>query len=249
LYSVDLYLLVIKEPKEQISRYIKSIILEYNKMRIEIIIFLITAGLIYNHYTDGKYIKVLASYKKYYQMVGIGLSGLFIYWLYKRNPLNAGQMILASNEYLKYLPIDKGTSSIISPILDFTAKQNHYLGQGNYPYSDEAYPIISMASTTRGSQAYAERKIMSSGGSGQPINNNLSTVGVPVKTKRSVSETKKKFVAARQGWKCGDCQEQLNAWFEVDHKIRLEYGGSNHVDNLVALCRDCHGKKTTIENL
>jgi 5-methylcytosine-specific restriction endonuclease McrA len=56
-------------------------------------------------------------------------------------------------------------------------------------------------------------------------------------------------VAARQGWKCGDCQLQLNAWFEVDHKIRLEHGGSNHIDNLVALCRDCHGKKTTIENL
>jgi 5-methylcytosine-specific restriction endonuclease McrA len=29
----------------------------------------------------------------------------------------------------------------------------------------------------------------------------------------------------------------------------LEYGGSNHIDNLVALCRECHGKKTTIENL
>ena len=68
-------------------------------------------------------------------------------------------------------------------------------------------------------------------------------------TKRSVSETKKKFVASRQSWKCGDCGDQLNAWFEVDHKIRLEYGGSNHVDNLVALCRECHGKKTTIENL
>ena len=68
-------------------------------------------------------------------------------------------------------------------------------------------------------------------------------------TKRSVSETKKKFVAARQNWKCGDCGEQLSAWFEVDHKIRLEYGGSNHIDNLVALCRECHGKKTTIENL
>jgi 5-methylcytosine-specific restriction endonuclease McrA len=69
------------------------------------------------------------------------------------------------------------------------------------------------------------------------------------RTKRSVSETKKKFVASRQGWKCGECQDQLNAWFEVDHKIRLEHGGSNHVDNLVALCRECHGKKTTIENL
>ena len=50
-------------------------------------------------------------------------------------------------------------------------------------------------------------------------------------TKRSVSETKKKFVAAQQSWCCGNCKKQLPAWFEVDHKVRLEYGGSNHVDN------------------
>ena len=68
-------------------------------------------------------------------------------------------------------------------------------------------------------------------------------------TKRCVSETKKKFVASQQSWKCGHCQKQLPAWFEVDHKIRLDSGGSNHVDNLVALCRDCHGRKTAMENL
>jgi 5-methylcytosine-specific restriction endonuclease McrA len=68
-------------------------------------------------------------------------------------------------------------------------------------------------------------------------------------TKRSVSETKKKYIASQQQWKCGNCDIQLPAWFEVDHKIRLENGGSNHVDNLVALCRDCHGKKTAMENL
>jgi 5-methylcytosine-specific restriction endonuclease McrA len=68
-------------------------------------------------------------------------------------------------------------------------------------------------------------------------------------TKRSVSETKKKYVASNQNWKCGDCKKQLTAWFEVDHKIRLEYGGSNHVDNLVAMCRECHGKKTAMENM
>jgi hypothetical protein len=68
-------------------------------------------------------------------------------------------------------------------------------------------------------------------------------------TKRCVSETKKKFVASQQSWKCGHCHIQLPAWFEVDHKIRLDNGGSNHVDNLVALCRDCHGKKTAMENL
>ena len=68
-------------------------------------------------------------------------------------------------------------------------------------------------------------------------------------TKRSVSETKKKYVASQQTWKCGDCREPLSAWFEVDHKTRLEHGGSNHIDNLVALCRECHGKKTAMENM
>ena len=66
---------------------------------------------------------------------------------------------------------------------------------------------------------------------------------------RSVSETKKKYVAANQNWKCDNCNKQLPAWFEVDHKVRLEYGGTNHISNLVALCRDCHGQKTALENL
>ena len=67
--------------------------------------------------------------------------------------------------------------------------------------------------------------------------------------KRSVSETKKKFVASNQNWCCGDCKEKLPAWFEVDHKKRLDQGGSNDIDNLVALCRNCHGKKTSLENI
>ena len=84
--------------------------------------------------------------------------------------------------------------------------------------------------------------MMSSGGTS-------ATNGSGVKaTKRSVSESKKKFVAAQQSWRCGDCKRQLPSWFEVDHRIRLENGGSNQVDNLVALCRDCHGKKTAFEN-
>ena len=68
-------------------------------------------------------------------------------------------------------------------------------------------------------------------------------------TSRSVSGTKKKYVAAAQEWKCNMCGKQLDAWFEVDHKTRLADGGSNHISNLVALCRDCHGKKTTLENM
>ena len=82
--------------------------------------------------------------------------------------------------------------------------------------------------------SFQEQRILSSGKTG---------------TKRSVSETKKKYVASQQEWKCGHCDKQLNAWFEVDHKIRLEHGGGNDVQNLVALCRECHGKKTAMENM
>ena len=78
-----------------------------------------------------------------------------------------------------------------------------------------------------------EKRMMSSGGSG----------------KRVVSETKKKWVASQQNWHCANCRAQLQAHFEVDHKVRLDQGGSNNVDNLVALCRNCHGEKTSIENL
>ena len=87
-----------------------------------------------------------------------------------------------------------------------------------------------------------EERILQSGGH----TNNSSTNG---RTKRSVSETKKKYVAASQNWLCGKCNTQLPAWFEVDHRTRLDQGGSNHISNLVALCRNCHGEKTALENL
>jgi 5-methylcytosine-specific restriction endonuclease McrA len=81
-----------------------------------------------------------------------------------------------------------------------------------------------------------------------PQQRRIMTSGQSQATGRSVSGTKKKYVAATQGWKCGTCKTQLDAWYEVDHKVRLADGGSNHISNLVALCRNCHGKKTTIEN-
>lgn len=178
-------------------------------MRIEIVFIIITGILVGNIYTDGKYYKMLFSLKKYYQMAGIVFGAYMLYWIIKKNPSNASEIVKASNEYLKYMPVDKNTSKMISPFLDFGTKN-----------------IVQEQQSTD--------RIIQSGKKG---------------TKRSVSETKKKFVASNQSWQCGDCNKQLNAWFEVDHVIRLEYGGSNHVDNLVALCRECHGKKTTIENL
>jgi hypothetical protein len=195
-------------------------------MRIELIIFGVVAFLMANVYTDGKYWKLLQANQKYYKMAGIALGGLTLYVLFKKFPSKASDIIRGSNEYIKYLPIDRETTGILSPILDFTAKQNIRNSGDDY-----AYPVSGIPPHQE------DRNVNRIVNSGKKA------------TKRSVSETKKKFVASRQNWKCGDCGEQLSAWFEVDHKIRLEYGGSNHVDNLVALCRECHGRKTTMENL
>lgn len=199
-------------------------------MRIEILILLVTGFLIANVYTDGKYWKLLQTNQKYYKMGGIALGGFMLFVLFKKFPAKAQDILRGSNEYLKYLPVDRETTSMLSPILDFTAKQNLY---GDM--DDVSFPIAPMA------PAGSIDRLSRSGISG--------TSGGGKATKRSVSETKKKFVASSQNWKCGDCGEQLSAWFEVDHKVRLEYGGSNHIDNLVALCRECHGRKTTMENL
>jgi hypothetical protein len=67
--------------------------------------------------------------------------------------------------------------------------------------------------------------------------------------KRNVSESKKKFVASNQQWKCSSCNELLDATYEIDHITPLYKGGTNEVSNLKALCRNCHGKKTLMDRI
>lgn len=195
-------------------------------MKLELVIFGITGLLLYNSYHDGKYSKYILSWKKYIQMATIGLVGISLYLMIKRNPLQSKNLLLYANNAVKYMPIDKTSMSIISPIFDFTNQKQGFMDSLN---SD-----LNPNFTFQNQVPRQEARILKSGQKG---------------TKRSVSETKKKYVASNQDWKCGDCGNRLNAWFEVDHKIRLEHGGGNDVTNLIALCRDCHGKKTAMENM
>jgi hypothetical protein len=206
------------------------------KFKFEFIIFIITIALVLNTYYDGKYFKLVESgnARKYIKMATIGFFGLSMYLFMKKNPENSHNIMQHANEFIKYMPISRESADMLTPFFDMTNKRT-FFGQGgdngdNGGNDDDGW-------TTR-RQQNSVNKIMTSGKTG----------GGAGPTKRSVSESKKKFVAAQQGWKCGDCKRQLPGWFEVDHKIRLEHGGSNAVDNLVALCRDCHGKKTAFEN-
>jgi hypothetical protein len=194
-------------------------------MKFELLIFGVTAFFIANTYYDNKYIDLMKNWKKYYQMIGIGFIGISTYVFLKKYPDQSRTLFTHANSVVKYLPIDRNTTHFLAPILD--------LARGGADISPQ------------------ERRMLNSGGGGAPAPSAYASGAAPSArtTKRSVSETKKKYVAAQQGWKCDDCKEQLPAWFEVDHKIRLDSGGSNHIDNLVALCRNCHGKKTALENL
>ena len=107
-------------------------------MRIEIILFLITVAIIANVYTEGKLLKKAFTFKKYYQMAGIALAALFLYYVLKKNPLNAQKILATSSDYIKYLPIDKNTTSMLSPILDFTSKQDYGMhGGSNNKYNNQ----------------------------------------------------------------------------------------------------------------
>jgi hypothetical protein len=201
-------------------------------MRLEIFVLGLTAFFVYNAYHDGKYMKMLLSFKKYYSMIFYAIVGISIYLLLKRNPENGKKMLYYANNMVKYMPIDKSTMGVLSPIFDFTSSSSHSSSGSDHlgfmeGFNDIEYPGSHI-------QNAGEKRILQSGKTG---------------TKRSVSETKKKYVASQQEWKCGKYNKQLNAWFEVDHRVRLEYGGGNDVANLVALCRECHGKKTAMENM
>jgi len=116
---------------------------------------------------------------------------------------------------------------MLSPLIDFTSKNE----TDNQCFM-ESFNGINPSQLGHGFNS--EERIINSGKNG---------------IKRSVSETKKKYVASSQDWKCGHCKSQLDHTFEIDHKLRLEYGGGNDVQNLIALCRNCHGKKTASENM
>ena len=202
-------------------------------MKIELIIFIITGLLIANTYYDGKLIKILNTIKssKYLKMATFAFGGLSLYLFLKKNPENSKEFLGRANDMIKTLPMTRESMGLISPFLNLTNTKS---------FTDTNQDIYMNGGDGGGSGG--------GGANGNPGVNRMMMSGRGT-TKRSVSETKKKFVAANQNWLCGDCKRQLPAWFEVDHVIALHNGGSNEVSNLVALCRDCHGKKTAMDRL
>ena len=146
-------------------------------MRSELVVLIKVGFLIYNTYYDGKFTSMIYKNKKYMQMAFYAFVGIALFVLLRTNPTRGKAMLVQANDAIKYMPLDKQSASILSPILDFTTRDtsSHFMGNVN---------------PQTGNHRTMEQRILSSG----------NTPGK--KVKRSVSETKKKYVASLQGWKC-----------------------------------------------
>ena len=58
-----------------------------------------------------------------------------------------------------------------------------------------------------------------------------------------MSEVVKKQIAASQKWTCWNCADMLRSSFEIDHTIPLWKDGFDEIENMRALCSNCHSQK------
>lgn len=82
------------------------------------------------------------------------------------------------------------------------------------------------------------------------INNRLEKMDVKTQEKRrkKINKGVRQKIVDQQENTCGECEVILSPYFELDHIIGLQFGGTDDESNLMALCRECHAKKSITEN-
>ena len=63
-----------------------------------------------------------------------------------------------------------------------------------------------------------------------------------------INKDTRNLVANKQEHTCGRCKLELSPYFQLDHIIGLQFGGTNEESNLMALCCECHAIKSIREN-
>jgi len=63
---------------------------------------------------------------------------------------------------------------------------------------------------------------------------------IPLKTRE--------LIRNKQENKCKQCTHELTPYFHLDHEVAMRFGGNHDIDNLQALCAECHTRKSTLES-
>ena len=69
-----------------------------------------------------------------------------------------------------------------------------------------------------------------------------------INVRKKLNANERNQVRENQDNLCGICKKDITKVFEIDHVIALQYGGTNTMDNLMALCCECHSTKSIAEN-
>ena len=109
-------------------------------------------------------------------MATFAFIGLSMYVFINKNPQQSQNLVKNATDFIKYMPMDSNTSDLLTPLFDFTNAQDKM--------SHFRQQNIQMNLSPQ------QKRMMHSGGNS---------------SKRCVSETKKKYVASSQGWKCATC--------------------------------------------
>lgn len=112
-------------------------------MKVNFIIFIITAFLMANTYYDGKFTEYIMKGKKYYRMATFAFVGLSIYLFINKNPGETKSLVKHATELIKYMPVDNNTRDMLTPLFDFTSardKVNQYGQESNVSYTVQPYP-------------------------------------------------------------------------------------------------------------
>jgi 5-methylcytosine-specific restriction endonuclease McrA len=76
-----------------------------------------------------------------------------------------------------------------------------------------------------------------------------TTATLPVPTKRrKINKDLRQQIADKQENACGSCKLALTPYFQIDHTVGLQFGGTDEESNLMALCCECHAMKSIAEN-
>ena len=66
--------------------------------------------------------------------------------------------------------------------------------------------------------------------------------------RKKISKGVRQRIADNQQNKCGECEQILTPFFHLDHIVGLQFDGTDEESNLMALCYECHTKKSMCEN-
>ena len=85
-------------------------------MKQELIFIAIAAFLGMNIYHDGKYTKMIMGWKKQFKIAGLCMFLFFMYLFMKKYPNDYRNLLGHVNGMIKFLPIDKQSADMISPL-------------------------------------------------------------------------------------------------------------------------------------